>query len=198
MINHVSLAVLLSNLLLASALPAVPDNFNPSILTVQPNTGGGQSDDCGAGPVSLNIDTWNAHNMDNVISSFWDGGASRSNFDFHQEFSDQYGVDLYCPNSFTNCEGDPSSCSQLKGTTEQKTQGWLGVKAMMAVQDTFLQWEKVVSNVADGLTSLVVDFQQVTDTVHALYDAYDLTFPCRHLHRQTGQQSKLVANFSLI
>ena len=166
--TRLPLAVVLSKALLASALPAVPDGFDPSILTVQPNSGGGQSDDCGAGPVSLNADTWAANNMDSVIGNFWDSGvASQSTFDFHQAFSDQYGVDLYCPNSFSNCEGDPSSCSQLKGTTEQKTQGWLGIKAMMTVQDTFLQWEKVVSNAADGLTSLIVDFQQVSNILHS-------------------------------
>lgn len=165
--SRVPVAVLLSKILLASALPAVTDNFNPSILAIQPNTGGGQADDCGAGPVNLNADTWNANNMDSVIGNFWDSGVStRPNFDFHQEFADQYGVDLYCANSFTNCEGDPSSCSQLKGTTQAKTQGWLGIKAMMVVQDTILQWEKVVSNAADGLTSLLVDFQQVCNTLH--------------------------------
>lgn len=160
--HHLPLTLLLSNLLLTSAIPALPPlDFNPSTLIIQPNTGGGQADDCGAGPITLDANTWNAQNMDSVIRNFWDAGVSRPNFDFHQEFADQYGVDLYCPNSFTNCEGDPSSCSQLKGTTAQKTQGWLGIKAMMSVQDMFLQWEKVVSNAADGLTTLVVDFQQV-------------------------------------
>ena len=156
-----SLAMMASKLLVASALPANLENFDPSQFSVQPNKGGGQSDDCDAGPVSLNADTWNAQNMDSVINSFWDSRVSNADFDFHQQFSDQYGVDLYCANSFTNCEGDPSSCSQLKGTTDQKTKGWLGIKAIMSVQDMYLQWEKVASNAADGLSSLMVDFQQV-------------------------------------
>ena len=158
---RLSLAMMASKFLLASSLPADLANFDPSQLSVQPNSGGGQSDDCGAGPVSLNADTWNAQNMDGVISNFWDAGVSNPDFDFHQQFSDHYGVDLYCANSFTNCEGDPSSCSQLKGTTDEKTKGWLGIKAIMSVQDMFLQWEKMVSNAADGLSSLLVDFQQV-------------------------------------
>lgn len=158
---RLSLAMMASKFLLASALPANLGDFDPSQLSVQPNAGGGQSDDCGAGPVSLNADTWNAQNMDSVINNFWDAGVSNPNFDFHQQFSNQYGVDLYCSNSFTNCEGDPSNCSQLKGTTDEKTKGWLGIKAIMSVQDMYLQWEKVASNAADGLSSLLVNFQKV-------------------------------------
>lgn len=157
---RLSLAMMASKFLLASALPANLGDFDPSQLSVQPNAGGGQSDDCGAGPVSLNANTWNAQNMDSVINNFWDAGVSNPNFDFHQQFSNQYGVDLYCSNSFTNCEGDPSSCSQLKGTTDEKTKGWLGIKAIMSVQDMYLQWEKVASNAADGLSSLLVNFQK--------------------------------------
>ena len=124
-------------------------------LSIQPNSGGGKADDCGAGPVKLDRDTWNAHKMDDLIRSVWDSGKDDPNFDFHQVFADKYGVDLYCRNSFTNCEGDPVNCGDLKGTTEEKTQGWLGIKAMMSVQDMFLQTEKATS-ASDGAKSAVV------------------------------------------
>lgn len=159
-----SLRVLALSFMLAQATPVdIPANFNPISFSVQPNNGGGTADDCGGGPVTLDADTWNAQGMDQVVQSFFDSKSSDPNFDFHQAFADQYGVDLFCSNTFTNCEGDPSSCSALKGTTQQKTQGWLGIKAIMTVQDQFLQWEKVTSNVIDTISGFAVDFQGVSN-----------------------------------
>jgi len=128
-------------------------------LVIQPNSGGGQADDCGAGPVKLDADTWNANKMDDLIQSVWDSGKDEPNFDFHQVFADKYGVDLYCRNSFTNCEGDPVNCGDLKGTTAEKTQGWLGIKAIMSAQDMFLQTEKATS-ASDGAKTAVIDLLQ--------------------------------------
>ncbi|KAA8573404.1 hypothetical protein EYC84_004990 [Monilinia fructicola] len=116
------------------ALPAVPSNFNPEIFVIQPNNGGGASDNCGNGPISLNRDTWASHNMDKLIGDMFESRMSDANFDFHQEFGNKYNVDFYCPNSFDNCDTTPASCSALSGTTEEKEQGWLGIKAMMNVQ----------------------------------------------------------------
>lgn len=153
---RVSIVVILLQLLLAFALHVIEE-----IPVIQQNTDGGQAVDCGAGPVSLNADTRDANNMDSVINKLWDGGIStRSKFDVHQELADQDDVDLYCANSLTNYKGDPSSCSQLKGTTKIKSQGWLGIKVLMAVQDTFLGWGKVVFNGAVGLTSLLANLNK--------------------------------------
>lgn len=149
------------------ALPAVPSNFNPEIFVIQPNNGGGASDNCGNGPISLNRDTWASHNMDKLIGDMFESRMSDANFDFHQEFGNKYNVDFYCPNSFDNCDTTPASCSALSGTTEEKEQGWLGIKAMMNVQQMYLQWEKVMSNSLDSLTQTSVDFQSVSQ-VHLM------------------------------
>lgn len=160
-------AVVLSKLLLASALLAISDNFNPSMPTMQPNTGIGQADDSGAGPISLNGDTWNANNIDSIMRKFWDSGFSKqSNYHSHHEFADQHCVYPSCANKFTNCEGDPGSCPQPKEGAESKTQGHVGIKAMMAAVEQFLLWEKIVSNGPDISKSLQVDFQQVCNTLH--------------------------------
>ncbi|KAI0127465.1 hypothetical protein BJ170DRAFT_595338 [Xylariales sp. AK1849] len=151
-------ALLLSQSLFVSAAPAPATS--PDNLDVQPNNGGGQADDCGNGPISLNADTWASHNVDQLISGIFDQRQSDPSFDFHQEFADKYGVDFYCPNSFTNCDSEPSSCSSLtKGSAAEKEQGWLGIKAMMNVQQMYLQWEKIASNAVDSLTSSATDFQ---------------------------------------
>ncbi|KAK8123043.1 hypothetical protein PG984_011713 [Apiospora sp. TS-2023a] len=144
------------------AAPAPQDNNNgpPPNLAIQPNNGGGKADDCGNGPISLNPETWKSHNMDQLIGDMFSKRMSDPNFDFHHEFADQYGVDFYCPNSFGNCDSTPSSCASLtKGSATQKEQGWLGIKAMMNVQQLFLQWEKVASNGLDSLSESTVDFQ---------------------------------------
>jgi hypothetical protein len=156
--------LLLSGSLAVLAAPA-PQDLPPDnvIFEVQPNNGGGQADDCGNGPIAFNPDTWASHNMDQVIGQLFDQRMSDPNFDFHQEFADKYGVDFYCPNSFTNCDSAPSSCNSLtKGTPAEKEQGWLGIKAMMNVQQMFLQWEKVATNAVDSLTKTSVDFQSVS------------------------------------
>ncbi|KAI9647625.1 hypothetical protein NHQ30_004010 [Ciborinia camelliae] len=163
------IALLLSQVFAVSASPApvkarealapVPSNFNPEIFIIQPNDGGGASDNCGNGPITLNRDTWVSHNMDQLISDMFSKRMSDPAFDFHQEFGNKYNVDFYCPNSFTNCDTTPASCSTLSGTTAEKEQGWLGIKAMMNVQQMYLQWEKVMSNSLDTLTQTTVDFQ---------------------------------------
>ncbi|XXG98321.1 hypothetical protein Hte_004644 [Hypoxylon texense] len=153
-------ALLISHALQAFAAPS-PQLVSPP-KAVQPNVGGGDADDCGNGPVSLSPDSWVSHNMDQLIGGIFNQRMSDPNFDFHQEFADKYGVDLYCPNSFTNCDSTPSSCKSLtKGTIAEKEQGWLGIKAMMNVQQMYLQWEKVASNAIDSLTSSATDFQSI-------------------------------------
>lgn len=165
-------ALLLSQAFTASASPAsvkvrqelapVPSNFNPEVFAIQPNNGGGASDNCGNGPITLNGDTWASRNMDKVIGDMFSAGMSDPNFDFHQAFGNKYNVDFYCPNSFDNCDTTPPSCSSLSGTTAEKEQGWLGIKAMMNVQQMYLQWEKVMSNSLDTLTQTTIDFQEVS------------------------------------
>ncbi|KAM0135242.1 hypothetical protein ACHAO1_005327 [Botrytis cinerea] len=163
------LSLLFSQVFKTSASPApvkvreafapVPSNFNPGIFAIQPNNGGGASDDCGNGPITLNRKTWTSHNMDQLINDMFSTGMSDPNFDFHQSFGNRYNVDFYCPNSFDNCDTTPASCSALSGTTAEKEQGWLGIKAMMNVQQMYLQWEKVMSNSLDTLTQTSADFQ---------------------------------------
>ncbi|KAJ8070898.1 hypothetical protein OCU04_001257 [Sclerotinia nivalis] len=141
------LSLLLSHVLTISASPAstpikvrqelapVPSNFNPGNFAIQPNNGGGTPDDCGNGPITLDRDTWNSRNVDQIISDMFSSRMSDPNFDFHQEFGNKYNVDFYCPNSFDNCDTNtPPSCSSLSGTTTEKEQGWLGIKAVMNVQ----------------------------------------------------------------
>ena len=156
---------------LTIAAPAPQDTekaaqFNPTVLSIQPDNGGSPQDDCGKGALLLNPNTWNAHGMDDRIRSFWDQGVSNPNFDFHQAFASQYSVDLSCPDSFTNCLGDPSSCSALSGDVASKEQGWLGIKSILQVQALFLQVEKAISNVFDGIAGDLVEFQDVLDSQH--------------------------------
>ncbi|KAF7868435.1 hypothetical protein EAF04_004967 [Stromatinia cepivora] len=165
------LALLLSHVLTISASPAptpikvrqelapIPSNFNPGNFAIQPNNGGDASDDCGNGPITLDRDTWNSRSVDQVINDMFSSRMSDPSFDFHQEFGNKYNVDFFCPNSFDNCDTTPPSCSSLSGTTAEKEQGWLGIKAMMNVQQMYLQWEKVMSNSLDTLTQTSVDFQ---------------------------------------
>ncbi|KAL8689290.1 MAG: hypothetical protein Q9218_005011 [Villophora microphyllina] len=143
----------------AAPAPGIPGNLDFAQFNVQPDTGGGPQDNCGNGPLQLSPDTWKAHGMDDLLRTVWDSGNGNSNFDFHQTFSSQYNVDLSCPDSFTNCVGDPSACSALTGSTPVKEQGWLGIKAILNVQAFFLQLEKVVSNVFDGISADLVEFQ---------------------------------------
>jgi len=145
------------------ALAAPQSRPDPTNFEIQPNNGRGQADDCGNGPISLSPETWASHGMDQLIGDMFNQRMSDPNFDFHQEFADRYGVDLYCPNSFGSCGGDPPNCNSLtRGTVAEKEQGWLGIKAMMEVQQMFVQLEKVASNAIDSLTSSALDFQSVS------------------------------------
>jgi len=92
----------------------------------------------------------------------WDSGNGNASFDFHQAFASKYNNDMHCPESFSNCIGDPPSCSALSGSSpSDKEQGWLGIKSILALQGFFLQIEKVVINAADGFMEDLVDFQRV-------------------------------------
>lgn len=157
----------------AAPAPILPADFHPVQFNVQPDNGGGPQDDCGNGPITLDVDTWNSHNMDAIIQQFWDSSISNSNFDFHQAFASNYTDDLSCPDSFTNCVGDPSACSALSGSSYAKEQGWLGIKSILNVQAFFLQIEKVVSNAADGISGALVDFQTVSTANEVKTWAYD-------------------------
>jgi hypothetical protein len=166
-LNHLLMAMLVSAApgVLGSPSPAdVPNSFPTGVnFAIQPNGGGGKADDCGNGPILLNKDIWNSHNMDQLIGDMFNQRQSDPNFDFHQEFGNKYGVDFYCPNSFDNCDTTPSSCSSLTGSAAEKEQGWLGIKAMMNVQQLYLQWEKAASGAVDSLTQTSVDFQSVSE-----------------------------------
>src|SRR5579862_5393395 len=156
-----NLLLLLSYAALSTAI-VIPSNIDPSIYDIQPDTGGSPADDCGDGqPVVLNDASWTANNVDSVISSVWSAGISDPNFDFHQVFSRKYGVSLYCPNTFSTCTGDPSSCSALTGSVAEKKQGWLGIKALLNLQEQYLQFEKAMSDGSDGLSIDLEIFQQV-------------------------------------
>ena len=169
--SRVMLAILLEVARLAAAAPAnsFPPNFDPKQFDIQPNKGGNPQDDCGNGPISLDRDTWNSHNMDALVQQVWDSGNGNPKFDFHQAFASKYTDALQCPDSFSNCIGDPSACSALSGSSADKEQGWLGIKAILNVQGFFLQMEKVTSNAADGISGALVDFQKV-GSPHRLRD----------------------------
>lgn len=155
--KHALASIILSHALAVSAAPANPVSLiTPGIFAVQPNQGGDKADDCGGGPIKLNSDVWASHNMDSLISGIFSAGASDPNFDFHQVFANKYGVDFYCPNSFQNCQSEPSSCSSLTGSTADKEQGWLGIKAMMNVQEMYLQYEKGNNLHEVGIANLCV------------------------------------------
>ena len=100
--------------------------------------------------------------MDALVQQVWNSGNGNSNFDFHQAFASKYTDTLQCPDSFSNCVGDPSACNALSGSSSDKEQGWLGIKAILNVQGFFLQIEKVASNAADGISGALVDFQKVS------------------------------------
>jgi hypothetical protein len=124
--------------------------------------GGSPADDCGDGqPVTFGESSWTANGVDSVISSVWSAGISDPNFDFHQVFARKYGVSLYCPNIFTTCTGDPSSCSALTGSVAEKKQGWLGIKSILNLQEQFLQFEKAISEASDGFPVDLDSFQKV-------------------------------------
>lgn len=166
MLSSIVFIALVQSAHFAAAAPAsnVPMNFNPNQFDIQPDDGGGPQDDCGNGPITLDVNNWNSHNMDTLIQNFWNSGISNSKFDFHQAFASNYTDDLSCPDSFTNCIGDPSSCSALSGSSYAKEQGWLGIKSILNVQAFFLQIEKVISNAADGISGALVDFQTVSES----------------------------------
>ena len=174
MLSNLVPIVLLHSAYLASAAPApsLPANLDFQQLNVQPDNGGEAQDDCGNGPITLDVNTWNSHNMDALIQQFWDSGVGNSNFDFHQDFASNYTDDLSCPDSFTNCLGDPSACNALSGSSYAKEQGWLGIKSILNVQAFFLQIEKVVSNAADGISGALVDFQTVSKGPQAGFRGY--------------------------
>lgn len=162
----------------AAAAPAanLPTNFDPEQFSIQPDNGGGPQDDCGNGPITLDVNTWNSHNMDALVQQFWDSGISNSNFDFHQAFASNYTDDLSCPDSFNNCVGDPSACNALSGSSYAKEQGWLGIKSILNVQAFFLQIEKVVSNAADGITGALFDFQTVSKEPEARLSGHEFDY----------------------
>ena len=172
MLSLVTIVLTLYTAFHAAAAPVdqPPADFNPSQLDVQPDSGGQSQDDCGNGPISLNADTWNSHNMDQLIQQVWDSGNGNSDFDFHQAFASKFTDDLRCPDSFSNCVGDPSACNALSGSPYDKEQGWLGIKAILNVQAFFQQIEKVASNAADGISGALVDFQTVSLPVLLVHD----------------------------
>jgi hypothetical protein len=156
-----SLLLLLSLTALSTAV-TIPPNIDPKIFDIQPDKGGSAADNCGDNqPVTLDEASWAANDVDSVISSVWSSGSSDPNFDFHQVFARKYGVSLYCPNIFSTCTGDPSSCSALTGSVAEKKQGWLGIKAILNLQEQYLQIEKAMTEAADGLTVDLEDFQRV-------------------------------------
>ncbi|KAH0558642.1 hypothetical protein GP486_004709 [Trichoglossum hirsutum] len=132
------------------------------MFSIQPDKGGSPADNCGDGqPVTFDEASWAANKVDDAINSVWAAGIDDPNFDFHQAFSRKFGVSLYCPNIFTTCTGDPSSCSSLTGSVPEKKQGWLGIKALLSLQQQFLQFEKAITASMDGLSTDMVKFQQV-------------------------------------
>ena len=158
----VLLLLVLSESLVTLAAPS-PQPPNAEVFAIQPNDGGGLEDDCGEGPISLNAATWNQYGMDDLIGNMFRTGNQNPNFDFHQEFGSRYGVDFRCPNSFANCQTVPQSCSSLTAASpKEKAQGWLGMKAMMNVQELFQQWEKVTDSAMYGLTQNIVDLKNVS------------------------------------
>ncbi|KAI9766875.1 MAG: hypothetical protein M1839_004743 [Geoglossum umbratile] len=154
------LLLLLSYITLSTAI-TIPPNIDPKIFSVQPIKGGSAADDCGDGhPVTFDEASWAANDVDSAIASVWSVGKPDPNFDFHQTFARKYGVSLYCPNIFSTCTGDPSACSALKGTVAEKKQGWMGIKAILNLQEQFLQFEKAMTQVVDGLTADLASFRQ--------------------------------------
>ncbi|KAH0555781.1 hypothetical protein GP486_006273, partial [Trichoglossum hirsutum] len=147
--------LLLSHTTLSTAI-TIPPNIDPKIFSIQPIIGGTAADDCGDGhPVTFDEASWAANDVDSAIASVWSAGNSGPNFDFHQAFARKYGVSLYCPNIFSTCTGDPSACSALRGTPAEKKQGWLGIKAILNLQEQFLQFEKAMTQASDGLTVFI-------------------------------------------
>ncbi|KAH0548092.1 hypothetical protein GP486_008174 [Trichoglossum hirsutum] len=154
--------IILSTLSLLRAHKVLATPINTTNFDIQPDRGGSPADDCGDGnPVTLDADSWIGNHVDTVIGDVWSAGESDPNFDFHQNFSRKYGVSLYCPDTFTACTGAPSSCSALIGTVAEKKQGWLGIKALLSLQQQFLEYEKAITLSMDGLTVDMVNFQKV-------------------------------------
>jgi hypothetical protein len=159
--NLLLLLLLLSYTTLSTAI-TIPPNIDPKIFSIQPIVGGSAADECGDGhPVTFDEASWLANDVDGAIASVWSAKNFDPNFDFHQEFARKYGVSLYCPNIFSTCTGDPSACSALKGTPAEKKQGWMGIKAILNLQEQFLQFEKAMTRAADGLTVDLESFQKV-------------------------------------
>ena len=153
--------ILLSHTTFSTAL-TIPPDIDFKIFNIQPIQGGSAADDCGDNaPVTFDEASWTANNVDSAIASVWSAGKSDPNFDFHQAFARKYGVSLYCPNIFSTCTGDPSSCAALVGNVAERKQGWMGIKAILNLQEQFLQFEKAMSQAADGLTVDLNDFQKV-------------------------------------
>lgn len=111
MLSHVNLNALAHSGYFAAAAPAscIPAKFDSKQFDIQPDNGGGPQDDCSNGPITLDVNRWNSHNMDTLIQDSWNSGISNSIFDFHQAFASNYMDDLSCPYSFTNCVGDTFS-----------------------------------------------------------------------------------------
>ncbi|KAI9787652.1 MAG: hypothetical protein M1839_000183 [Geoglossum umbratile] len=172
-----NLLLLLSYTTLSTAI-TIPPNIDPKIFSVQPIIGG-SADDCGDGhPVTLDEASWVANDVDSAIASVWSAGKPDPNFDFHQAFARKYGVSLYCSNIFSTCTGDPSACSALKGTVAEKKQGWLGIKALLNLQEQFLQFEKAMTQAANGLTVDLESFQKLTPSISNRFSSRQ-NFPIR-------------------
>lgn len=131
------------------------------ILDVQPDRGGQPQDNCGNGPLTLDANTWNSRGMDDLIKNFWDSHVnSDQNFDFHQAFASQYGINLDCPHASMQCTGIPTSCSELQGNTQQKEQGWLFIQAIVAVQDLYTQVQQATNTAMDAMGSHISEYSQ--------------------------------------
>ncbi|KAI9853991.1 MAG: hypothetical protein M1813_001600 [Trichoglossum hirsutum] len=156
--------IILSTLLALRASEVLAEPIDPRspMFNRATSHGGSSADDCGDGkPVTLDEASWAANKVDDAINSTWPAGLVNPNFDFHQAFSRKYAVSLYCPNIFTECTGVLSGCGVLSGEIEEKKVGWLGVKAMVSLQEQYLQFQKAITAAADGLFVDMHKFQQV-------------------------------------
>lgn len=158
MLSTIILAALSVRATYASPYPQSDDGSNPyEILPVQPPTGGGKADDCGAGPVSFNTDTWNSQGMDDVVTNYYNANNGDT-FDFHQSFSESYGVGLYCGDAADVCNNEPSACNQLQGSTQAKEQGYLGIRAIENAQNVFVAMDAAVGRAGNNLLGSLDDF----------------------------------------
>ncbi|KAL9111547.1 MAG: hypothetical protein Q9227_004035 [Pyrenula ochraceoflavens] len=146
---------------------AAPTNNTGVSFVVQPKRGGGPNEDCGNGPITFDTNTWNSHNMDSLVNDFYNNGLKneKTGFDFHQEFAEKYGSDLFCRLASENCEDGAGVCSQLKGSTQEKEQGLLGLNAIQNAQSIFVSFDKAIDAAANNLIGKLDDFTTVSDSV---------------------------------